>query len=159
MKSTMTKLFLAALLVLVPLTAQADHHDSKRWNTNDHGVVLDGYDVVAYHTHDQAVRGSAKHKAEYEGGTFYFSSAENRAAFTENPAKYAPQFGGFCAFGLAKNKMKVPVDPETYKIYNGELLVFFNDMYEGQKVNTKLFWNQGERELYQEAAKTWPTLD
>lgn len=145
-------LFLA--LCLVPVGARAGV-----WNTNSDDVVLDGYDVVAYFNAAEAVRGRVDLSATHDGVIFHFSSTENRSAFRQQPEKYLPKFGGFCAFGVAANKAKVPVDPETFKIYNGELLVFFNDLYQGEKVNTKVMWNGSERDLYQQATEIWPTLE
>jgi YHS domain-containing protein len=142
---------------LAPALALAG--DGAQWNSDEHGVVLGGYDVVAYHTQGQPVRGRSAFAARHEGGTFYFSSQENLAAFEKQPGQYAPRFGGFCAFGVAANKAKVPVDPATFKIQNGELLLFFNDMYEGKKVNTKPMWEQDPDKLYREATATWPTLE
>ena len=129
------------------------------WNTNDNGVVLDGYDVVAYFNEDRAVKGRYDLNAEHDGVRFHFSSRENLAAFQEDPGKYTPKFGGFCAFGVAANEAKVPTNPTTFKIYNGELLLFFNDVYQGKKVNTKVLWNQDELVLYEKATVTWPTLE
>ena len=129
------------------------------WNTNEHNVVLDGQDVVAYALQDRALRGTAEFSTDYQGATFHFSSQENLDAFRADPAKYAPKFGGFCAFGLATQNAKVPVNTETFKFYNGELLLFFNDLWEGNPVNTKILWNQNERGHYEQAAKAWPTLD
>lgn len=128
------------------------------WFKNGDGVVLDGYDVVAYFSEDRAVRGRAEHALEHAGGTFYFSSAANLDAFRKAPESYAPKFGGFCAFGVAANKAKVPSDPRTFKIYNGELLLFFNDLYEGQPVNTKVMWNANEKQHHDTALRTWSEL-
>ena len=130
-----------------------------KWNVNKDNVVLDGYDVVAYFHADQPARGQADLSAEHDGVKFYFSSEENQAAFQKEPGRYAPQFGGFCAFGVAANKAKVPTDPRTFKIHDGELLLFFNDMYQGKPVNTKIMWNHDEQNLYKQAAQTWPTLE
>lgn len=152
---TMKRMSFLVLMLMLPMTAVAGNSS---WNVDEHGVVLGGYDVVAYHTQDRAVRGSSAHAETYDGATFYFASAENQKAFHEDPKRFVPKFGGFCAFGVAKNHAKVPTDPETFKIHNGELLVFFNDVYNGQKVNTKILWNQSEESLYREAVATWPTL-
>jgi YHS domain-containing protein len=65
------------------------------WNTNAHNVVLDGYDVVAYHTTATAVEGRKDFSADYDGATFYFASAENRQAFNETPGKYLPKYNGY----------------------------------------------------------------
>ncbi len=148
-----------ALVALSPALALAGGGGAQKWNSGEHDVVLGGHDVVAYHTQGKPVRGSAAFKAPYAGGTFYFSSQENLAAFEKQPARYAPEFGGFCAFGVAVNKARVPVDPATFKIQNGKLLLFFNDMYEGKKVNTKPMWEKNPDKLYQDAVATWPTLE
>ena len=154
----MPRLIVAAIVAtaLAAPLAVADEHGSK-WNVDEQGVVLGGYDVVSYFTADTAVHGSAKHSTEYDGVTFHFSSAENLTAFRSDPAKYAPRFGGYCAFGLAAHNAKVPANPSTFKIYNGELLLFFNDLYEGKKVNTKIMWNANEKALHATADKNWKT--
>jgi len=128
------------------------------WNTNDKGVVLDGYDVVAYHSADKAVRGSDKYVATHDGAKFHFASADNLATFEGNPAQYAPKFNGYCAFAAAHHNAKVPANADTFKMYNGELLMFFNDLNEGKKFNTKIPWNNNERTLYSTAVENWKTL-
>jgi len=65
------------------------------------GVALRGYDAVAYFKDSLPVKGAAEHKAEYKGSTFHFASKANRDAFVADPARYAPQNGGFCAFGMS----------------------------------------------------------
>ena len=143
------------IALIAPMVALAG---ASAWNVDKDGVVLGGYDVVAYHTQDKAIQGSSRYSTNYDGVVFHFANAENLAEFKKGPASYVPSFGGYCAFGVAKNHAKVPVDPTNFKIYNGDLLLFFHDMYQGKKVNTKIFWNRGERELHKEAVKVWPTL-
>ena len=125
------------------------------WNTNKDGVVLDGYDVVAYQKNDKAVKGLADHSAQYDGVMFYFSSQAHKDLFTENPIAYAPKYNGYCAFAVGQNGAKVPANPDTFKMYNGELLVFFNDLYEGNKFNTKIPWNENENDLFSKAQQNW----
>lgn len=145
-----------ALVALSPALAFAG--DSQKWNSDENGVVVGGYDVVAYHTQGAAVPGKASLAAKHSGQTFLFSSKQNLAAFEKAPDRYAPRFGGFCAFGVAMKKALVPTDPATFKIQDGKLLLFFNDMYEGKKVNTKPMWEQNPDKMYQDAVATWPTL-
>jgi len=128
------------------------------WNVNKDNIVLDGYDVVAYQNADKPIKGSKDFSLKYDGVTFYFANKDNMEAFKSNPEKYAPAFNGFCAFGVAMHKAKVPTNPATFKMYNGKLLLFFNDMYEGKKVNTKLMWNGDEAKLYTTAVKNWKEL-
>lgn len=86
----------------------------------DHGAAIGGTDPVAYFTEHKPVKGSDEFTTTYDGVTWKFASAENRDLFTANPAKYAPQYGGFCAFGASKG-FKVPVVPEAWKIVDGKL--------------------------------------
>lgn len=83
-------------------------------------AVVGGYDVVSYHTAGQPTLGSSDHKATYQGATWHFSSAENKALFEANPAKYAPAYGGWCAAGASKGK-KVPTKPDLWAIVDGQL--------------------------------------
>jgi len=144
-------LLVAFCLILASMTSAA----ASTWNTNPAGVVAGGFDVVSYFTEDRAVQGDAQWTVAHDGGVFYFSNAENRDAFKKSPSDYVPLFGGFCAFGMAAQSAKAPSDPRTYKIYEGQLLLFFNDHHEGQPVNTKVLWNGNESELFQTAQKNW----
>ncbi len=128
-------------------------------NKNAKGVALDEYDVVAYFTEDRAVRGSSELAVEHNGATFYFSSQENRDLFSHSRERYSPAFDGYCAFAVARHKARAPSDPKTFKVYNGSLLLFFNDLHEGKPVNTKLIWNANERQHYQNATRNWPSIE
>jgi len=127
-------------------------------NTNDQKVFVDGYDVVAYFTANEATPGSPQHSAKHQGATFYFSSDANKQAFEANPSKYMPKYGGFCAFAVANGKGGVKANPKTFKLYNGELLLFFDDLYEGKRFNTSVPWNADERALYTKAEANWLQL-
>ena len=86
----------------------------------DGGAVVGGTDVVAYHTVGAPTPGSAEFASEYQGATWHFSSAENKALFDANPAKYAPAYGGWCSAGASKGK-KVPTVPDLWAIVDGQL--------------------------------------
>ena len=126
-----------------------------KWSTNEAGMAIDGYDVVAYFTMDQALRGKSRYKATYEGATFHFANATHRDMFTKEPGKYAPKYGGHCAFAVAAKKAKVPADRKTFKIHNGQLLLFFIDLWDDKKFNTKVPWNQDEQAMYSTAEKVF----
>lgn len=79
-----------------------------------------GYDPVAYHTEGKPVKGNGWNVAEYEGVTYLFSNKKNRRMFEANPEKYLPEYGGYCAYGVAIGK-KFAIDPEVWKIENGKL--------------------------------------
>ena len=100
---------------LKPVNAVADGDDG--------GVMLKGADVVAYFTQNQYVQGSAQFKSNYQGVTFRFSSAANKALFDQEPMKYQPQYGGYCADGLVYG---IPWggDADTWRMVNGKLYIF-----------------------------------
>ena len=124
-------------------------------NVDDKNIALGGYDLVAYFTTNEAMPGKAEYAHTLEGVTYYFASAENLAEFQQEPNRYMPKYGGYCAFAVANGKIGVPANPERFKLYNGELLLFFDDQWEGKRFNTSVPWNADEQNLYVKAEKTW----
>ena len=88
-------------------------------------VALNGYDTVAFFTDSKPVNGSPFITAEYQGATYFFATEEHKKLFIANPARYAPQFGGFCAFGVALDKL-FPVDISTWQVRDGKLYLNLN---------------------------------
>ena len=84
------------------------------------GVAAKGYDVVAYFTDRKPVPGSPEHAYKWQGVTYRFASDEHRAAFKRQPEKYAPQYGGYCAFAVSQGLI-VDIDPRQWKIVDGRL--------------------------------------
>jgi YHS domain-containing protein len=125
----------------------------KQFNTSD-GIAIKGYDPVAYFTENKAVKGSKDQATVYEGITYYFSSAANRETFKKAPARYEPQYGGWCAYAMGKDGAKVEVDPGTYKIIGGRLFLFYNQFFN----NTLKSWNKDEARLHQQADNNWAHL-
>ena len=91
-------------------------------NLDSKGVILKGYDPVAYFTQKKAVKGSPKYQTTYQGATYYFSSAADLSAFKKSPSKYVPQYGGFCANGMS-NRQANDSDPTVFFIVKGKLYV------------------------------------
>lgn len=89
------------------------------------GVAIRGYDAVAYFAEGKAAKGAPEYMAAYKGSTFHFTSAANRDAFIADPAKYAPQYGGFCAFGMAGG-YKAAIDPAAFRVIDGKLYLNYN---------------------------------
>lgn len=89
------------------------------------GVAIRGYDPVAYFQASKPVRGSQEFKFEHQGSTFHFSSQANRDAFAANPSRYAPQYNGFCAFGMASG-YKAATDPNAFTVVNDKLYLNYN---------------------------------
>ena len=121
LKST-TRTTIAALFVLAlggaALSTPAfayDENSTAAVNVDAKGIALRGYDPVAYFTVKAPTMGDAQFSAKHGGMTFHFASAANRDMFKANPAKYAPQFGGFCAMGVALEK-KLDGDPEAWLV-------------------------------------------
>ena len=100
---------------LKPVNAVADEQDAR--------VMLKGADVVAYFTQGKYVQGTPQTKSDYEGVTFRFSSAAHKALFDKEPKKYLPEFGGYCANGIAYG---IPWggDADTFSMINNKLYIF-----------------------------------
>lgn len=123
----------------------------KHFNVDKTTLAIDGYDPVSYFTANKATKGKSNIASVYEGITYRFASEQNRALFKANPAKYEPQFGGWCAYAMGENGEKVSINPETFKIVNGKLYLFYNKFFN----NTLKDWNENENELKQKAEKNW----
>ena len=89
------------------------------------GAALRGYDPVAYFTEHRPVEGSTEFTAEYQGSTFRFANKANRDAFAAAPARYAPQYGGYCAFGTAHGH-KAAIDPAVFSVVDGKLYLNYD---------------------------------
>jgi YHS domain-containing protein len=89
------------------------------------GVAVQGYDPVAYFSEDAAVKGEASVTAEYNGSRYQFKNAENRDLFLANPSKYAPQYGGYCAFAVSYGEL-APVDPQAFSVVEGKLYLNYS---------------------------------
>jgi YHS domain-containing protein len=91
-------------------------------NTDPEGVTLQGYDAVAYFTKMKAVKGDPKYSARYNGATYWFSSDANAAMFKDHPEMFAPQYGAFCGYAMALNKLR-PINPEIFDVIDGRLIL------------------------------------
>lgn len=119
-------------------------------NADGNGAVLHGYDPVAYFTENAAVKGDAKYKATYKGSTFYFASDANKKLFKKDPAKYAPQYGGYCAMAVSMGQLE-DADPKMFTIHNNKLLVQRNEKAH------QMFMSNPDM-LHQKADQQWPVL-
>ena len=124
------------------------------YNLSDNGVALQGYDPVSYFSNDKPIEGDPNIQYTYVGVTYYFASEENQAVFKANPGKYEPAYGGWCAYAMGEDGSKVKVDPETYKIIDGELYLFYHTFWS----NTLPKWNEEEKKLKPKADKNWNSL-
>lgn len=145
-------LALAALILGLLLASQAAFAEFEGQAVYaEDGIALGGTDPVAYFTQGEPVEGSAEFSAAYMGATWHFASAEHRDLFVGDPEKYAPQYGGFCAFGVAVPKYKISTVPEAWTIVDGKL-------YLNYSVPTQKRWEADIPGHIAAADATWPNL-
>lgn len=130
--------------------AQSAAKRVKEYNL-EKGVAIQGYDPVAYFTQKKAIKGKATIASTYEGVTYNFSSQANKDVFLKNPASYEPQYGGWCSYAIGATGEKVEVDPETFKIVDGKLNLYYNAYFN----NTLKTWNKDEVNLKKKADANW----
>jgi YHS domain-containing protein len=92
-------------------------------NVDSKGVILRGYDVVAYFKQGKPLKGNPEIVSTYQGVTYLFASAANKADFDKDPAKYIPQYGGFCAYGVANGVIFSTESPNAFTVYKGKLYI------------------------------------
>jgi YHS domain-containing protein len=116
-----------SMLALAPTSAFAVKQTGGEYNTLFAGLGAKGYDVVSYFTDKKPMQGSDKFTVSYGGVTWQFATAEHRDMFKAEPGKYAPQYGGFCSWGVAQGKL-FDVDPvHGWTVSNGKLYLNFNE--------------------------------
>lgn len=151
MKKLISILFLTILTTTV---ISAQDLAKKQGNISKSGLAIEGYDPVAYFTASKAVEGKKEFSAADAGVTYYFTSAQNRDQFKADPARYKPQYGGWCAYAMGESGEKVEIDPATFKILNGKLYLFYNKYFN----NTLKTWNKDEPNLKKKADANWSRL-
>lgn len=132
------------------LFAQNPAERTKHFNLEE-GVAIQGYDPVSYFTKSKAEKGNRGIFTTYHGVTYYFSTQNNKELFLKNPPKYEPQYGGWCAFAMGDYGKKVEINPETFKITDGKLFLFYNAYFN----NTLNSWNKDEKGLKAKADFNW----
>ncbi|MFT6087410.1 MAG: YHS domain-containing protein [Glaciecola sp.] len=151
-----SKLLTAAALViaftvsscgLIPSQAESSINSV---NVDESRLAIKGYDPVAYFTEAKPVQGSSQFTAEHLGATYYFSSAQHQSLFEGNPNKYAPQYGGYCAFGVSK-EYKFDIDPEAWAVVDDKLYLNLN-----KKVQAR--WVPNKDELIVDADAIWTQI-
>jgi YHS domain-containing protein len=140
------KTILATLLLGLAAAAYAAGEN----NLDSSGLALKGYDPVAYFTDKKPLKGRAEFTAQHEGATYRFASAANRDAFLAAPVKYAPQYGGYCAFGMAGG-YKAPIEPDAWTVVDGKLYLNYNRSVRSQ-------WSGDIPGFVRKADANWPTV-
>ena len=114
------------------------------------GYAVHGYDVVAYFTEGKPVAGNNRFTAKHDGATYRFASAAHRDAFAADPARYAPQYGGYCAFGTAMGR-KFDGDPQAWAIVDDKLYLNLNSDVQSR-------WKQNVPGFIKGAENNWPLI-
>jgi YHS domain-containing protein len=118
--------------------------------THSGATAIRGYDTVAYFKDGKPVKGTPQFSTQWMGATWQFANASNRDAFQQAPEKYAPQFGGYCAWAVGHN-YTASTDPEAWKVVDGKL--YLNNSKSVQKM-----WEQDQARWIMEADRNWPGL-
>ena len=146
--------FLIILFSIISLNVfSQDINTRKKHFLTEKGVALSGFDALTYFQ-GKPQKGKKEYSYTQEGIIYQFSSASNLEIFKKNPSKYEPQYGGWCAYAMGSKGEKVEVDPETYKIVNGKLYLFYHTFFS----NTLTDWNKDEASLKAKADINWEKI-
>lgn len=113
-------------------------------------VAVGGYDAVAYFTDHQPVAGSDKFTTKYMGAKYKFATQEHLDAFVKQPALYAPQFGGYCAWAVSQDHT-AKGDPKVWRVVNGKLYLNYN-------TDVQKKWEQDIPGLVAKGEANWPAV-
>ena len=116
---------LSLLLLTLELALPAFAQTKTLLNLDKTGVAIQGYDPVAFFTDHKPVKGRAEFTSKHDGATYLFSSKEHKDLFDKEPAKYEPVFGGYCAYGVSRNKL-VEIDVDAFQIVDGRLILQYS---------------------------------
>ena len=147
MKSTSQKITLLAALLGTSFSLMAADLDM---SVDKNDLAIKGYDPVAYFANQGPVKGTSEFTATYKNAIYNFASSENRDEFRANPAAYAPQYGGYCAFGVAMGK-KFETDPLAWKVEDGKLYLNLDKSVQKR-------WLENTQDFIQDANSNWTTI-
>ncbi|MBC8040661.1 MAG: YHS domain protein [Opitutaceae bacterium] len=144
------KLFIRLAAVILAVFATAVLRAEKPVNSTFTGVAIKGYDPVAYFTASKPVKGSSDFVHEWNGAEWRFASAANRDLFKADPVKYAPQFGGYCAWAVSRG-YTAGIDPDAWKIVDGLLYLNYNAKVQSQ-------WAENIPDNIAKGRENWPKI-
>ncbi|UUX50808.1 hypothetical protein NUH88_03690 [Nisaea acidiphila] len=142
--------FVAAIFFALLLACTQAFGAAPDVNIDDKGLALRGYDPVAYFETGNAELGDASHSATIDGTTYHFTSAERREKFLEAPQTYVPNYGGYCAYGVAVGQ-KFDGDPEVFAVVDGKLYLQLDRA-------TQTLWMSEVEKNIAIADRTWPVI-
>lgn len=136
------------LAVTAAVTVLASMASAGSVNTNDANVAIEGYDPVAYFTEARPVEGVSDFQTTWQGAIWQFSSSEHKALFNAAPEKYAPRYGGYCAGAMGVRGAKSKIDPQLWKIVDGNL-------YLGADERFNMFFSEDVDARLERADENW----
>ena len=139
-------LFLLSTLLFISMGAGAQKSEVF---VND-GAAIRGYDVVAYFKENKAVKGSKDFSFNWNNAIWFFASKQNLDSFKKAPEKFAPQYGGYCAYGTSEGH-KAPTEPDAFTIVNGKLYFNYNK-------DVQVMWRKDKEARIITADKNWTDL-
>jgi YHS domain-containing protein len=155
LKTRSIKKIICFLIGFISFTVSAQNENKRITQFNlEKKVAIQGYDPVAYFKQGKALKGKKELVATYEGIVYQFSSVANKDLFVKNAAAYEPQYGGWCAYAMGSSGEKVEINPETFKIIDGKLFLFYNAYFN----NTLKSWNKDEVGLKVKADANWKKI-
>ena len=149
------RIILATLILIVgafDAVSQSDLQSRQHFNVKQN-LAIHGYDPVSYFD-GKPLEGNPEIKFVYKNITYQFASIANLAKFKQNPDKYEPAYGGWCAYAMGETGEKVKIDPETFTILDGRVYLFYN--FWGN--NTLKDWKQNEQKLKAAADHNWKNI-
>lgn len=144
MNNFLSKMAVVSAITVLSLTGYAGEFFEKD------GSAIKGFDTVAYFTMQKAIKGIPAYTSVYKGSTFQFATGENRDLFAANPAKYAPQYNGYCAYGVSKGA-KAKIEGDAFKIVEGKLYLNYDKSIQSD-------WEKGQAAFITKADKNWESV-
>jgi YHS domain-containing protein len=138
------------IILAAIMTAAAGSNAQKAEVFSKDGKAIRGFDPVAYFTQGKPVKGNDKLHYKWKDATWYFSSQQNLDAFKNAPEKYAPQYGGYCAYGLS-NGYKATTEPDAWSVVNGKLYLNYDTGVRNE-------WNKTRDQRIKKADENWPQI-
>lgn len=141
---------ISGLLLALGLAFSASAQNKSLLNLDKSGVAIQGYDPVAFFTEHHPVKGKPEFTGKFNGATYEFASQEHKDLFDKEPGKYEPAFGGYCAYGVSREKL-APVDVEAFQIVDGKLVMQYSK-------GVRDTFNEDQKGNLTKANQNWPGL-
>jgi YHS domain-containing protein len=148
MKKVLKKQFLTIATIFISTISIV--HAQKSPVYAPHGVALDGYDAVAFFNQAKPVKGSESFSYSWQGAKWLFADKNDLEKFKESPVKYAPQYGGYCAYGVSQGH-KAPIEADTWTILD-------NKLYFNYDAKVKATWMKNQSVYIDQANSKWPAI-